>query len=58
MSELTNEQVTAVTHAWLDLCAASDMSEVDLEGLQDAAKNSMEELEQAFPFLLKEVDNG
>tara|TARA_Y100000590_G_C14853559_1_gene688606 strand:+ start:35 stop:211 length:177 start_codon:yes stop_codon:yes gene_type:complete len=58
MSSLTNEQVTAITHAWLDLCAASDMSEVDLEGLQDAAKNSTEELEQAFPFLLEGVDNG
>ena len=48
MSSLTDEQVSAITHAWLDLCAASDMSEVDLEGLQDAAKNSTEELEEAF----------
>jgi hypothetical protein len=34
------------------------MSEVDLEGLQDAAKNSTEELEEAFPFLIEGVDNG
>ena len=54
MSSLTDEQVSAITHAWLDLCAASDMSEVDLEGLQDAAKDSAEELEQAFSWLLQE----
>ena len=51
---LTNEQVEAITHAWLDCCAASNLPDdhnIDLDGLAEAAGNSAEELEAAFPFL-------
>ena len=57
MSNLTSEQVDAITHAWLDCLAASnapDNHNIDLDGLAEAAGNSAKELEQAFPFLLKE----
>tara|TARA_A100001201_G_scaffold89550_1_gene78465 strand:+ start:5741 stop:5911 length:171 start_codon:yes stop_codon:yes gene_type:complete len=54
--ELTSEQVSAITHAWLDCLAAADIEDanVDLGALAEAAKESAEELEQAFPFLLEE----
>lgn len=54
MSNLTNEQVEAITHAWLDCLAASNVPNdhsIDLDGLAEAAGNSAEELEAAFPFL-------
>ena len=53
---LTSEQVDAITHAWLDCLAASNVPDdhnIDLDGLAEAAGNSAEELEQAFPFLLE-----
>ena len=54
---LTSEQVSAITHAWLDCLAAADIEDanVDLGGLAEAAKEAAEELEQAFPFLLEVV---
>tara|TARA_R110002020_G_scaffold55309_1_gene153506 strand:+ start:139 stop:330 length:192 start_codon:yes stop_codon:yes gene_type:complete len=55
---LTPDQVDAITHAWLDCCAASNLPNdhnIDLDGLAEAAGNSAEELEQAFPFLLEGV---
>ena len=58
MSNLTDVQVSAITHAWLDCLAASnapDDHNIDLDGLAEAAGNSAEELEQAFPFLLEET---
>ena len=58
MSNLTNEQVEAITHAWLDCLAASNVPNdhsIDLDGLAEAAGNSAEELEAAFPFLMEEV---
>ena len=53
MSNLTNEQVDAVTHAWLDCMAMSNMgdADIDLGSLAEAARDSMEELEAAFPWL-------
>ena len=51
---LTSDQVDAITHAWLDCCAASNLPNdhnIDLDGLAEAAGNSAEELEAAFPFL-------
>ena len=61
MSNLTDEQVEAITHAWLDLCASKEHFEGDDEfvgvganELAVACKDSAEELEQAFPFLLQE----
>ena len=60
MSELTNEQVSAITHAYLDCLATADIDNpnTDLGSLAEAAKDSAEELETAFPFLLERVDNG
>ena len=58
MSKLTSDQMDAITHAWLDCVAASNLPNdhnIDLDGLAEAAGNSAEELEAAFPFL-KEID--
>ena len=59
---LTDDQVDAITHAWLDLSATSEMlngdSPIDRRAWQEmsvATKDSVEELEKEFPFLLKEV---
>ena len=53
MSNLTNEQVDAVTHAWLDCMSMANMgdADIDLGSLAEAARDSMQELEAAFPFL-------
>ena len=50
---LTNEQVEAITHAWMDCMAMAYMGEVDVDlgGLAEASLHSMEELESAFPWL-------
>jgi hypothetical protein len=60
MSNLTAEQVDAITHAWLDLSATSDMLNGDnpidrraWEEIAVASKDSVEEIEKAFPFLLE-----
>jgi hypothetical protein len=60
---LTSEQVDAITHAWLDLCASQEVFEgfsherfVDAE-LSVACRDSVKELEDAFPFLLEGVDD-
>ena len=55
--ELTSEQVSAITHAWLDCLATADIDDpnIDLGSLAEAARDSAEELEQAFPFLLQKV---
>ena len=57
MSNLTDEQVSAITHAWLDCLATADIDNVntDLGSLAQAAKDRAEELEQAFPFLTEGV---
>ena len=54
---LTPDQVDAITHAWLDCLATADIDNpnTDLGSLAEAAKDSAEELEQAFPFLIEEV---
>lgn len=50
---LTSEQVDAITHAWLDCMAMANMgdADIDLGSLAEAARDSMQELEAAFPFL-------
>ncbi len=60
---LTSEQVDAITHAWLDLCASQEVFEgfshkrfVDAE-LSAACKDSVKELEDAFPFLMVGVED-
>ncbi len=57
---LTPDQVDAITHAWLDLSATSDMlngdSPISRQSWQEiavAAKDSVEELEKEFPFLME-----
>ena len=54
---LTDEQVSAITHAYLDCLATADIDNpnTDLGSLAEAAKDSAEELEQAFPFLMEGV---
>ena len=59
---LTIDQIDAITHAWLDLCAIKEHFDapdeflgVGAEELLVACEGSIEELEQEFPFLLEEV---
>ena len=61
---LTDEQVDAITHAWLDLCASKDHFEseeqftgVGADELAVACTDSVEELEKEFPFLLEGVED-
>ena len=60
MSNLTSEQVDAITHAWLDLSAVSVLlngdSSIDRRAWDEmsvATKESTKEIEEAFPFLLE-----
>tara|TARA_R100001377_G_scaffold84022_1_gene66686 strand:+ start:113 stop:310 length:198 start_codon:yes stop_codon:yes gene_type:complete len=60
MSNLTAEQVDALTHAWLDLSATNEMLNGDdpidrraWEEIAEATKDSVKEIETAFPFLLE-----
>jgi hypothetical protein len=64
MSNLTSDQVDAITHAWLDLCASKDHFEseeqftgVGADELAVACTDSVEELEKEFPFLLEGVED-
>ena len=59
---LTSDQVDAITHAWLDLCASKEHFEseeqftgVGADELAVACTDSVEELEKEFPFLLEGV---
>tara|TARA_R100000008_G_C3543343_1_gene146096 strand:- start:172 stop:348 length:177 start_codon:yes stop_codon:yes gene_type:complete len=53
MNNLTDEQTSAITHAWLDCMAMANIGEtdVDLGSLAEAGRDSAQELEDAFPFL-------
>ena len=58
---MNDKQIDAIRNAWLDLCASKEHFESDDEfvgvgadELTVACTNSIEELEQAFPFLLQE----
>ncbi len=62
MSNLTNEQVDAITHAWLGLCASKEQFEflsewqmTEAQELVIACRDSVKELEVAFPFLMEFV---
>tara|TARA_R110000822_G_scaffold201843_1_gene338993 strand:- start:3 stop:200 length:198 start_codon:yes stop_codon:yes gene_type:complete len=64
MSDLTSDQVDAITHAWLDLCASKEHFEseeqftgVGADELAVACTDSLEELEKEFPFLLEGVED-
>ena len=59
---LTIDQVDAITHAWLDLCASKEHFEGEDEfvgvgagELAVACRDSVKELEKEFPFLLEGV---
>ena len=61
---LTSDQVDAITHAWLDLCASKEHFEseeqftgVGADELAVACTDSVEELEKAFPFLMEPVED-
>jgi hypothetical protein len=61
---LTDDQVDAITHAWLDLCASKEHFEseeqftgVGADELAVACTDSVEELEKEFPFLLEGVED-
>ena len=61
---LTSDQVEAITHAWLDLCASKEHFEseeqftgVGADELAVACTDSVEELEKEFPFLLEGVED-
>ena len=61
---LTSDQVDAITHAWLDLCAGKEQFESDdqftgvgADELAVACRDSVEELEKTFPFLLEGVED-
>ena len=71
---LTSEQVDAITHAWLDLCASKEQVQYQhlaqlyarmgfpeesrqQAELSIACRDSVKELEEAFPFLLEGVDD-
>ena len=63
MSNLTAEQVDALTHAWLDLSATNEMLNGDdpidrraWDEIAEATKDSVKEIETAFPFLLEIED--
>ena len=62
---LTSDQVDAITHAWLDLCASKEHFEseeqftgVGADELAVACTDSVEELEKEFPFLLEGVEDA
>lgn len=64
MSTLSSDQVDAITHAWLDLCASKEQFESDdqftgvgADELAVACRDSIEELEKVFPFLLEGVED-
>tara|TARA_R110002051_G_scaffold260263_1_gene320085 strand:- start:265 stop:543 length:279 start_codon:yes stop_codon:yes gene_type:complete len=64
MTNLTSDQVDAITHAWLDLCASKEHFEseeqftgVGADELAVACRDSVEELEKTFPFLLDVMDD-
>jgi len=61
---MTPEQIDAITHAWLDLCASKEHFEseeqftgVGADELAVACTDSVEELEKTFPFLLEGVED-
>ena len=62
MSNLTAEQIDAITHSWLDMSAKLDLNNQPFAAMKhgevDAAmRESIKELESAFPFLLEHVEN-
>ena len=61
---MTPEQIDAITHAWLDLCASKEQFESDdqftgvgADELAIACRDSIKELEKAFPFLLEGIED-
>lgn len=62
MSNLTSEQVDAITHAWLDMSTKLELNKEPFSAHKhaetDAAmSDSVKELEKAFPFLMEGVED-
>ena len=64
--EMTSEQVEAITYAYLDIKAANKLMDeeenwgnrIQAEAeLYDATLQTKKDLEQAFPFLIEEVED-
>ena len=62
MSNLTSEQVDAITYAYLDVCATNNILNDDMWETQhalaeigEAVVQTKVDLEKAFPFLLEEA---
>jgi len=65
MSNLTSEQVDAITYAYMDICATDthlNGSNSPYDGMAaaeigEAVQLTREDLERAFPFLIEEVED-
>ena len=64
MSNLTSEQVDAITYAYLDVCATNNILNDDMWETQhalaeigEAVVKTKVDLEKAFPFLIEGVED-
>ncbi len=64
MSDLTSEQVNAVTYAYMDVCAADKFLNGDdsfnsrsRDEIAEAVPQTKADLEKAFPFLMEGVED-
>ena len=63
MSNLTSEQVDAITYAYLDVCATGKVVNDDnwdhraIAEIGEAVVKTKVDLEKAFPFLIKGVED-
>ena len=65
MSDLTREQVDAITYAYLDVCATDKILNDDmwepqhaLAEIGEAVVQTKSDLEKAFPFLIENIEDG
>ena len=65
MSNLTSEQVDAITYAYLDVCATNNILNDDMWETQhalaeigEAVVKTKVDLEKAFPFLIEGVEDA
>ena len=63
MSNLTAEQIDAITHSWLDMSAKLELNNQPFSAMKHAEvdvamRESIKELESTFSFLLEGVEDG
>ena len=64
MSNLTSEQVDAITYAYLDVCATDKAINDDdwcpsaIAEIGEAVTQTKVDLEKAFPFLIEEIEDA